>query len=147
VYAAGDHIGSGDQRFRGILGTAITRVFDLEVGITGLGEQQAEQAGIPFIATTIESTNMAGYYPDAAPLHVKLLADRQTGKLLGAQAAGKGVDKRIDVVATALHAGLTADELAWVDLEYAPPFNSVWDPIHIAARKLAEQVGTADERR
>ncbi len=143
---AGDNIGGGNERFRGILGTAITRVFDLEVGITGLGEQQAEQAGIPFIATTIESTNMAGYYPDAAPLHVKLLADRQTGKLLGAQAAGKGVDKRIDVVATALHAGLTADELAWVDLEYAPPFNSVWDPIHIAARKLAEQVETADGR-
>lgn len=137
---AGDNIGGGNERFRGILGTAITRVFDLEVGITGLGEQQAEQAGITYVSAKVESTDMADYYPDAAPLHVKLFAEQGTGKLIGAHAAGKGVDKRIDVVATALHAGLTADELAWVDLEYAPPFNSVWDPIHIAARKLAEQI-------
>jgi NADPH-dependent 2,4-dienoyl-CoA reductase/sulfur reductase-like enzyme len=137
---AGDNIGGGSERFRGILGTAITRVFDLEVGITGLGEQQAEQAGIPSVGAKVESTDVAGYYPDAAPLYVKLFAEQRTGKLIGAQAAGKGVDKRIDVVATALHAGLTADELAWVDLEYAPPFNSVWDPLHIAARKLAEQI-------
>ncbi len=137
---AGDNIGGGTERFRGILGTAITRVFDLEVGITGLGEQQAERVGIPYVVAKIDSTDVAGYYPDAAPLRVKLLAERGTGKLLGAQVAGKGVDKRIDVVATALHAKLTADEMAWVDLEYAPPFNSVWDPIHIAARKLAEQI-------
>jgi NADPH-dependent 2,4-dienoyl-CoA reductase/sulfur reductase-like enzyme len=144
---AGENIGGGDATFRGILGTAITRVFELEVGLTGLGEQQAQREGIDYVAVNVDSTDIAGYYPGAAPLHIKLVAERRSGKLLGVQAVGKGVDKRIDVVATALHAGLTADEMAWIDLEYAPPFNSVWDPLHIAARKLAEKIGTAAQRR
>ena len=74
------------------------------------------------------------------PLRVKLVAERGSGRLLGLQAVGKGVDKRIDVVATALHAGLTVADMAWLDLGYAPPFNSVWDPLHVAASVLQKEV-------
>ncbi len=130
---AGANAAGGDETFRGIVGTTISRVFDLEVGRTGLTAEEAGRAGIPHTVATVDYTDIAGYYPGVAPLRVLLLAERGSGRLLGVQAAGKGVDKRIDVAATALHAGMTVDELAWLDLGYAPPFNSVWDPLLVAA--------------
>ncbi len=108
-----------------------------EVGRTGLTEREAVEAGIHCVTATLESTDHAGYMPDARALTVKLVAERDSGKLLGGQAVGYGgVAKRIDVVATALYAGLTVEELTRLDLAYAPPFNSVWDPIQVAATKL-----------
>ena len=121
-------------------GTAITRVFDLEVARTGFTEGEARTKGLDCVATTLDSRNHAGYMPDAKPLTIKLVAERGTGRLLGAQAVGRGgADKRIDVVATALHAGLTVEDLTRLDLEYVPPFNGVWDPVQVAATALLRQ--------
>lgn len=136
---AGTNAAGGQAAFKGIVGTAISRVFELGVGRTGLSIKEARAAGLEALEVTVDSTDIAGYYPDAAPLRLKMLAEQGSGRLLGVQAVGKGVDKRIDVAATALHAGLTIDELAWIDLGYAPPFNSVWDVLHVAANKLMRE--------
>ncbi len=134
---AGRNAAGGNEAFAGIVGTAVVRVFDLEAGRTGLTEREASAAGIACVATTLASTDHAGYLPDARPLTVKLVAERGTGRLLGGQAVGRGgVAKRIDVVATALHAGLSVEDLTRLDLAYAPPFNSVWDPVQVAATML-----------
>jgi NADPH-dependent 2,4-dienoyl-CoA reductase/sulfur reductase-like enzyme len=137
---AGRNAAGGDEAFSGILGTAIARVFDLEVARTGFTEGEAQAEGLDCVATTLDSRDHAGYMPDAKPLTVKLVAERGTGRLLGAQAVGRGgADKRIDVAATALYAGLTVEELTRLDLEYAPPFNGVWDPVQVAATSLLRQ--------
>lgn len=134
---AGRNVAGGDERFAGIVGSAITRVFELEVGRTGLSEREARAAGLSCAAVTLESTDRAGYMPGARQLSVKLVAERGSGRLLGGQLVGYGgVDKRVDVLATALYAGLTVEDLTRLDLEYAPPFNSVWDPIQAAATAL-----------
>ncbi|MDP9366377.1 MAG: FAD-dependent oxidoreductase [Chloroflexota bacterium] len=137
---AGRNAAGGDEAFAGIVGTAIARVFDLEVGRTGLTEREAATAGLSFVATTLESTDHAGYLPDARTLTLKLVAEAGSGRLLGAQATGRaGAAKRIDVAATALYAGLSAEDLTRLDLAYAPPFNSVWDPLQVAATALLRQ--------
>ncbi|MDP9438509.1 MAG: FAD-dependent oxidoreductase [Actinomycetota bacterium] len=137
---AGRNAAGGDEAFSGILGTAITRVFDLEVARTGFTEGEAKAEGLDYVATTLDSRNHAGYMPDAKPLTVKLVAEKGTGRLLGAQAVGRGgADKRIDVAAAALYAGLTVEDLTRLDLEYAPPFNGVWDPLQVAATALLRQ--------
>ena len=101
-------------------------------------------AGLASVATVLDSTDHAGYLPDARRLTIKLVAERGTGRLLGGQAVGRGgVDKRIDVLATALHTGLTVEALTRLDLAYAPPFNSVWDPVQVAATKLLREGPTA----
>lgn len=134
---AGRNMAGGDERFAGIVGSAITRIFELGVGRTGLSEREAVEAGLDSVAVTLESTDYAGYMPHAQQLSVKLVAERGRGRLLGGQVVGYGgVDKRVDVLATALYAGLTVDDLTRLDLEYAPPFNSVWDPIQAAATAL-----------
>ena len=138
---AGENSAGGDVRFHGIVGTAITRAFDLSIGRTGLNEAEAARLGFDAVAAAVDFTDIADYYPHAGPLRVKLVAERGTGRLLGGQAVGTGgVDKRIDVLATALHANMQIDELATLDLGYAPPFNSVWDPILVAAGQLAKKV-------
>lgn len=136
---AGTNAGGGTATFKGIVGTAISRVFEMEVGRSGLSSKEAMAAGLDPVEITVDSTDIAGYYPDAAPLRLKMIAEKGSARLLGVQAAGKGVDKRIDVAATALHAGLSIEELAWIDLGYAPPFNSVWDVLHVAANKLLRE--------
>ncbi len=137
---AGRNAAGGDEAFAWIVGTAIARVFDLEVGRTGLTEREAAAAGLSFAATTLESTDHAGYLPDARTLTVRLVAERGTGRLLGGQAVGRGgAAKRVDVVATALYAGLSVEDLTRLDLAYAPPFNSVWDPLQVAATALLRQ--------
>lgn len=137
---AGANAAGGHETFAGVVGTTITRVFDLEVGRTGLNAQEAEQAGLSCASVTVDYTDIAGYYPGAAPLRLVLLAERGSGRLLGLQAIGKGVDKRVDVAATALFAGMTVDQIAWLDLGYAPPFNSVWDPLLVAASAVQRQL-------
>ncbi len=143
---AGRNAAEGSERFGGIVGTAITRVFRLEVGRTGLTEREAREAGMACVTTTLDSTDHAGYLPDAQTLTVKIVAEEGTGRLLGVQAVGRaGVDKRIDVAATALYAGLKIEDLIQLDLEYAPPFNSVWDPLQVAATSLRRR-GVPTER-
>ena len=118
---------------------AVTKVCDLEIGRTGLTEKEATTNGFEFVAVTVDSTTRAGYYPGAQPIKIKLLAERNTGRVLGAQILGnEGAAKRIDVVATALTAEMTVEEMAGLDLSYAPPFSPVWDPVLIAARRAVD---------
>jgi NADPH-dependent 2,4-dienoyl-CoA reductase/sulfur reductase-like enzyme len=132
---AGSVIGGRPARFAGVIGTAVTKVGDLEIGRTGLCRTQAEDAGFALRTETIESSTRAGYFPGAAPIAVKLISEHGSGLLLGAQiVGGPGSAKRIDVLATAIWAGLTAEELSGVDLSYAPPFSPAYDPVLVAAR-------------
>ncbi|MFD5179827.1 FAD-dependent oxidoreductase [Nocardia sp. NPDC058379] len=137
----GSGVGGGYATFPGVVGTAISRVCDLEVARTGLREKDAERAGLQFHAVTIESTGRAGYFPGAAPMTVKMLAERRTGRLLGVQIVGRdGAAKRIDTAAVALTARMTVEQVISLDLGYAPPFSPVWDPILVAARAAARAV-------
>jgi NADPH-dependent 2,4-dienoyl-CoA reductase/sulfur reductase-like enzyme len=132
---AGSVIGGTPARFAGVLGTALTKVGETEVALTGLSSAAAERAGYDLRAETIEGTTRAGYYPGAEEITVKLISERGSGLLLGAQiVGGPGSGKRIDVFATAIWAGLTAEELAGSDLSYAPPFSPTYDPVLVAAR-------------
>jgi NADPH-dependent 2,4-dienoyl-CoA reductase/sulfur reductase-like enzyme len=136
---AGINIGGEYATFPGVLGTAITKVCDLEIARTGLTEAEATAAGLLYSVTITESTTTAGYWPAAASMRLKVLAECGTGRLLGAQiVGGPGAGKRIDVFATALWNNMRADDLMYLDLSYAPPFASVWDPVLIAARKAWE---------
>jgi NADPH-dependent 2,4-dienoyl-CoA reductase/sulfur reductase-like enzyme len=139
----GTNLGGREARFAGVIGTAVSKVCVLEIGRTGLGEQAAAEAGFHVVATTIESTTQAGYMPDAGPIRVKLIAERGTGRVLGGQIVGRneGAAKRIDVVAMAVWTGMSAAELAEVDLSYAPPFSPLWDPVTLAARQVAALSG------
>jgi NADPH-dependent 2,4-dienoyl-CoA reductase/sulfur reductase-like enzyme len=132
---AGTNIGGGYAAFRGLVGTAVSKVCSLEVARTGLQEKEIAQTGREFVAGVAESTTRAGYYPEAGPISVKILAEKGSGRLLGGQIVGKeGAAKRIDILATALHAGFTVEEVADIDLSYAPPYSPLWDPVAIAAR-------------
>jgi CoA-dependent NAD(P)H sulfur oxidoreductase len=131
---AGTVAAGGDARFAGVVGTAVVKVFDLEVARTGLTLAEAEAAGIPAIAQDAASRSRAKYYPGARPVHVRLVHE-PGGRLLGAQMIGlEGAAKRVDVVAAALHAELSVDDLADLDLSYAPPYAPVYDPVLVAAQ-------------
>jgi NADPH-dependent 2,4-dienoyl-CoA reductase/sulfur reductase-like enzyme len=132
---------SGDRlEFAGLLGTAITKVCDVEIGRTGLSHSMAVSDGRDPVSATIESTTKAGYFPGAEPMTVRLTAERG-GLLLGGQIVGRaGSALRIDTVATALWAGMSVRDLLDLDLAYAPPFSSVWDPVQVAARSLLGQL-------
>lgn len=137
---AGINAAGGAARFPGVLGTAISRICRYEVARTGLSEREAAEAGIDPVAAKIQTFTRAPYYPGAGPVWVKLVAERGTGRLLGGQVVGtETAGKRIDTVATALWNGMTADELQFVDLAYAPPVSPVRDPVLVAARALAER--------
>ncbi|GAA4802771.1 FAD-dependent oxidoreductase [Streptomyces ziwulingensis] len=141
----GTNAGGGYATFPGVVGTAVSKVCDLEIARTGLREKDARRVGLKFVTATIESTSRAGYYPDASPMTVKMLAERRTGRLLGVQIVGReGAGKRVDIAAVALTAGMTADQMTALDLGYAPPFSPVWDPVLVAARKAAREVREAD---
>jgi NADPH-dependent 2,4-dienoyl-CoA reductase/sulfur reductase-like enzyme len=141
---AGINIGGGYATFPGVVGTAVTKICATQVARTGLNEREAAAAGFETVVATIESTNHAGYYPDARPLKVKLVAERDTGRVLGAQIVGEqGAAKRIDVIAAIVTAGLTVTEMIDLDLGYAPPFSPVWDPVAVAARKAAGALADA----
>lgn len=138
---AGTNLGGGDARFPGTVGTAISRAGDAEVARTGLLLEWARAAGRDAVAVSIESTTASGYMPEADPMTVTAIGERGTGLLLGLQiVGGRGAGKRVDVAATALWAGMTADDVAMLDLAYAPPFSPVWDPVQIACRTLAREL-------
>ncbi len=137
----GTNLAGGYGAFPGVLGTAISKVCSLEIGRTGLGEAEATAAGYGFVTTTIESTNVAGYFPGAETMTVKVLAEKRSGKLLGAQIVGRADSaKRIDVFATAIWHDMDVEEMTFMDLSYAPPFSPVWDAVLVAARKAAKAV-------
>ncbi|MER7948049.1 FAD-dependent oxidoreductase [Streptomyces sp. NPDC096079] len=140
----GANAGGGYATFPGVVGTAVSKVCDLEIARTGLREKDAHEVGLRFTAVTVESTSRAGYYPGAAPMTVKMLAERRTGRLLGVQIVGReGAAKRVDIAAVALTAGMTVEAMTALDLGYAPPFSPVWDPVLVAARKAVAAVRAA----
>jgi len=139
--AAGTNIAGGDAAFGGVLGTAITRFRKLEIGRTGLTEREARDAGFDAIGVTTDASSRAHYFPGAQPMRIKIVAQRRTGRLLGAQiVGGEGAGKRIDVLATALWNYMTVAEVGGMDLSYAPPFSPVWDPVLLAAGKAASKI-------
>lgn len=138
---AGINLGGGYATFSGVVGTAVTKICQVEVARTGLQENELSKLGIEWVSAVIKSRTKAGYYPGAGEITVKLLAERGSGRLLGGQIVGmEGSAKRIDTVATALHAGFTVEEMINLDLGYAPPFSPVWDPVVTAAREVAKKL-------
>jgi tRNA 2-thiouridine synthesizing protein A len=131
---AGEHAATdGSPPMTPVLGTSIVRVFGVVAGSTGLTRGQAAAAGLPVRELLVPGYDHATYYPGAAPLVLKVLSHQEDGRLLGAQVVGRdGVDKRLDVLATAIGLGARTDQLATLDLAYAPPFGSARDPIHLA---------------
>lgn len=139
---AGENAAGGDARFPGVLGTAIFKTFDLNVGLTGLTESAARAAGFEPLASLITARDKARYFPGAQELTLKLVAESGSGRLLGAQAMGPGaVDKMIDIAATALLGNLSCRDLENADLAYAPPFSPVLSPIIVAASALTKKLG------
>ena len=134
---AGANIGGQDVTFPGILGSQCFKVFGLEVASTGLNEEEARKAGLAAASATIQGVSRAHSYPGTKRLWLRLVADNESGRFLGAQAVGgEGVVARINILAGALAGGLSLEEVAYLDLAYAPPFSGSWDPIHIAAQQL-----------
>ena len=130
---AADNVCGLDSRYRGSLGSSVIKVFDLTVASTGLTQKAAAAAGIDADRVVLSPGSHAGYYPGARPLTMKVVFEKGTFRLLGAQIVGaEGVDKRLDVLATAIQAGITADGLKDLDLAYAPPYSSAKDPVNMA---------------
>jgi NADPH-dependent 2,4-dienoyl-CoA reductase/sulfur reductase-like enzyme len=136
---AGINIGGEYATFPGVVGTAVSKICAYEVARTGLQEREIQALGLEYVTGKIESMTRAHYYPHAGKVTVKVLAEKGCGRLLGGQIVGvEGAAKRIDVLATSLHAGFTVLEMIDLDLSYAPPYSPVWDPVIIAARKAAD---------
>lgn len=128
---AGENATGGNLRFNGILATSIFKVFDLTIAQTGYTEKMARQDEIEYEIGHVTKPHISTAYPGAEKMTIKALAELSSRKIIGAQIVGtKGVDKRIDVLATAIYSGLTVDDLFQLDLAYAPPFSSAKDPIH-----------------
>ena len=140
---AGENAAGGHAIFPGVLGTSIFKTFDLQVGMTGLTEVEAIHSGFDVCSTMIQSRDRARYYPGGHQITLKLLAHKTTGKLLGAQSVGTGgVDKMINIAATALIGELSCSDLENADFAYAPPFSPVLSPIIVAASQLCKQVNS-----
>ncbi|MCB0281834.1 MAG: FAD-dependent oxidoreductase [Calditrichaeota bacterium] len=138
---AGDNASGRFSQFKGVVATAAVKVFDLQVGRTGLSEKDALNAGYKYKTVFIKSSSRPGYSPCKKPLNVKLIFQKPGGRLLGAQiSGGEGVAKRIDIFATALHQKMTVYDIAELDLSYAPPFAPVWDPVIIAANEAVKKL-------
>ncbi|MGE3960155.1 MAG: FAD-dependent oxidoreductase [Dehalococcoidia bacterium] len=134
---AGLNIGGGDEVFPGVLGTAIAKVMDIEIARTGLTEQEARGLGRDVVVTEFEANTAAGYWPESRRMRMRVIGDRGSRQVLGAQIfGGRGAGKRIDAMAMAIWNEMTADDLVNADLSYAPPFSGVWDPVLHAARLL-----------
>ncbi|MET0741716.1 MAG: FAD-dependent oxidoreductase [Candidatus Nanopelagicales bacterium] len=137
----GTNLSGGAATFPGVVGTAVSRVCDLEIARTGLTTTDAERAGYDVVSAVIESTTRAGYFPGTNPLTVKMLAARGSGRLLGVQIVGReDSGKRIDAAAVALWNAMSVQEVMGLDLAYAPPFSPVWDPVLVAARKVSQRL-------
>jgi NADPH-dependent 2,4-dienoyl-CoA reductase/sulfur reductase-like enzyme len=143
AFAAG---GRGDARFPGVVGTAVTKVCKWEIGRVGLTESEAQQEGVRYAVTRFEGTARSGYLPNPGVVHVKMMAEQGTGRVLGAQLVGTGnVAKRIDVAAVWCQLGVTVQQAQLLDLSYAPPFGGVWDLLQVAARKLVRELGLSPQ--
>lgn len=130
---AANNICGAEEKFPGTQGTSIVKVFDITVAITGNNERALKKNGVDYEKSFTHSPSHAGYYPGAIPMSIKLLFDKKDGKVLGAQIVGyEGVDKRIDVIATSIRAGMTVYDLEKLELAYAPPYSSAKDPVNIA---------------
>ena len=130
---AADNIAGRPSSFTGSLGSSVLKVFDLTVAATGLNEAAAQRAGVAYDCLRLSPASHASYYPHSSPVHMKVLFDPATGRILGGQAvSSEGAEKRIDVIATAIHGNMTARDLAELDLCYAPPYSSAKDPVNMA---------------
>lgn len=138
---AGINLGGGYATFPGVMGTAVTKICQVEVARTGLQEKEIAALGLDHVSAVIKSRTKAGYFPGSGEITVKVMAEKGSGRLLGGQIVGmEGSAKRIDTLATALHAGFTVEEMINLDLGYAPPFSPVWDPVVTAAREVAKKL-------
>ncbi|PYR99701.1 MAG: hypothetical protein DMG12_19860 [Acidobacteria bacterium] len=138
---AGENIAARRTKFLGAIGTTVLKVFDLAVARTGLSSEQAAADSIPVVSARIEALDRAAYYPTARKIWVKLIANRESRRLVGAQVVGYGeASKRIDVAATAITAGMRVDDLAQVDLAYSPPYGNLWDPLLVAAQAVLRKM-------
>ena len=138
---AGSNIAGNKAVFPGAVGTAVCKICSYEIARTGLLEKDLKNLEIEFATATIKSKTRAHYYPNSKDITVKLLAEKNSGRLLGGQIIGEeGAAKRIDVLATALTHNLTIQNIIDLDLSYAPPFSPVWDPVQTAARKLINYI-------
>ncbi|HHL33710.1 MAG TPA: CoA-disulfide reductase [Desulfobulbaceae bacterium] len=135
-YVAGSNMAGTKMAFPGVVGTAITKYQDMEIGRTGLTQQEAEEAGYRVKSAVIETATGPGYYPGHGKIRLKGIADTRENRLLGLQAVGRGVLTRIDTFALALQQQCTTGDLFFSDLAYAPPFSPVWDPLVVLARVL-----------
>jgi NADPH-dependent 2,4-dienoyl-CoA reductase/sulfur reductase-like enzyme len=137
----GTNIAGGDLTFPGVVRTAITRICDLEISRVGLKTREAEELGYSVVTATIESMTRAHYFPGSGMIRVKIIAEKGTGRMLGCQIVGMaGAAKRIDIASVAIWNQMTVEDLASMDLGYSPPFSPVWDPVQVAARKVAGMV-------
>lgn len=128
-----DHINGIQAKYNGTLGTSIAKVFDMTVAATGNNEKTLKRLGMPYEVIHVHPGSHAGYYPGSFPLSLKLIFEKETGKIYGAQAVSyDGADKRIDVIATAIKGGLTIFDLPDLELAYAPPYSSAKDPVNLA---------------
>lgn len=130
---AADNICGGNSMFKGTQGSSVIKIFEMTGAVTGINEKTAEAAGIVYDKVVLSPVSHAAYYPGGQTMYMKVLYEKETLRLLGAQIAGyEGVDKRIDVLAAAIRAGMTADKLAELELAYAPPYSSAKDPVNMA---------------
>jgi len=140
-YAVADHISGRQVHMDGVAGTAVFKVFDLEVARTGLSLEEAKEAGFDPQEVVIESRSRAHAHPGSSTIYCQMVGDKGTGKLLGCQMVGReGCAHRINAVAVALHKGMLVEEYAQCDLAYAPPFSPVWDPTLVAANQLLRKL-------
>ncbi len=137
----GTNVAGGSETFPGVTGTAILKIFDYSVGGVGLSEKQAREAGFDVVTSLVPGADHAGYYPGSHDILLRLIADRKSGRILGAQGIGRGdLAKRLDVLVTAITLGANVDALANLDLGYAPPFNNAMDPLHAAANVVRNKL-------
>ena len=142
-WAVADNVCGGRVELDGVAGTAVFKVFDLEVARTGLTVAEAQQSGFDPAEMVIQSRSRAHSHPGSSLIHVHMIGDKKTGRLLGAQMVGKeGAAHRINAAAVALHNQMTIDRFSQTDLSYAPPFGPVWDPLLTAANQLLKKMGT-----
>ncbi|MEM3881496.1 MAG: FAD-dependent oxidoreductase [Candidatus Bathyarchaeia archaeon] len=134
---AGINAGGGYALFPGILGSAVTRLFNIEAGVTGLTEAAAKRAGIEVITGALSSKTRADYYPNALPIKIKLIVEKESQRIIGAQiVGGEEVTQRINALSFAIQKGMTVRELAKADTAYAPPLNETWEPMILAAEMV-----------
>ena len=140
-WAVADNISGKNMELPGIVGTAVFKVFDLEVARTGLTEKEAKNYGFDPVSVTIKTRSRAHAHPGSSTIRVHMVGDKRTGRLLGAQMVGKeGVAHRINALAVALHSHMTVAQFCQTDLGYAPPFGPVWDPLLTAANQLLKNI-------